>query len=120
MKPTVWNRVCSVTGEGMNAGWLITITGDYVKYERDAIAYCESQGVSFADTHYHEFVHYTQFENEIPSFVEFQGKFYTVSDDIESIEQYAKKLNKAEKMEIKYGTTLEELYAEWVYINSDS
>jgi hypothetical protein len=55
-----------------------------------------------------------------PTSVEFQGKIYPVSNEIYSIEEYAKKLNKAEKMEIKYGTTLEDLYAEWVYINSDS
>jgi hypothetical protein len=64
-------------------------------------------------------LHYDNNSNK-PTSVEFQGKIYAVSNEINTIEEYAKKLNKEEKLELKYGTTIEELYAEWVYINSDS
>ena len=44
---TLYRRRCSVTGEGMNSGWLFESDGSTIKYKRDVIA--ELRGPDWAD-----------------------------------------------------------------------
>jgi hypothetical protein len=36
-------RACSITGEGMNEGWVVSGGEMYIKYEEDAIAFCRDE-----------------------------------------------------------------------------
>lgn len=36
-------RACSITGEGMNEGWVVSGGETYIKYEEDAIAFCRTE-----------------------------------------------------------------------------
>jgi len=41
---TEYCRKCSVTGEGMDEGWVTTNSDEYFKYEKDALAWCIKNG----------------------------------------------------------------------------
>ena len=58
-------RQCSITGEGMNEGWVGGFFGGmYFKYEQDALKWCQSKGYKDIDDAYdNEALYYTEWED---------------------------------------------------------
>jgi hypothetical protein len=52
MKKFKFARICDVTGEGMNEGWVINGGVMYIKYEADALAHAKEQGYDSIDAMY--------------------------------------------------------------------
>ena len=58
-------RLCSVTGEGMNDGWVVDTELKYFKYEADALAYAIKLGyTNIEDAFDHDVMYYTEWEIE--------------------------------------------------------
>ena len=58
-------RKCSLTGEGMNKGWVISDGDDYAKYEEGAVELVERMGYNSIQEAYDDnFVYYTTWEDE--------------------------------------------------------
>lgn len=58
-------RQCSITGEGMNEGWVVNDGEMYFKYEDDANQWCIGQGYRDIDDAYTDDVcYYTEWEIE--------------------------------------------------------
>lgn len=61
----LYARVCSVTGEGMNDGWVVEEELKYFKYEADALAYAIKLGyTNIEDAFDHDVMYYTDWEIE--------------------------------------------------------
>ena len=75
-----WMRVCSITGEGMNEGWITEDYATYFKYETDALKWCKEQGYETIDDAYDaDMIYWTNWEEEPddwPTAVEWDGRVY--------------------------------------------
>lgn len=61
----VFARKCSVTGEGMNSGWIVNDGDYYFKNEKDALAHAISMGYESLDEAYeNEEFYYTEWTDE--------------------------------------------------------
>lgn len=64
-EPILWARKCSVTGEGMNEGWVVLDGEEYFKNESDAIAWANDNGYdSLEDAYKSEAMYWTAWEDE--------------------------------------------------------
>ncbi len=58
-----FKRICSITNEGMNQGWVINDGEMYIKYERDAISIAQKAGYdSLQDAFDKGYIFYTEWE----------------------------------------------------------
>jgi hypothetical protein len=58
-------RQCSVTGEGMNEGWVTDSGNEYFKYEEDALAWCNTHGYnSINEAYENDFIYWTEWYDE--------------------------------------------------------
>lgn len=58
-----WARNCSITGEGMNQGWVGDDGCFYFKYEKDAHKWCVSRGYRDIDDAYaDDVIYYTEWD----------------------------------------------------------
>jgi hypothetical protein len=57
-------RECSITGEGMNQGWVGDDGCVYFKYEKDALQWCIGRGYRDIDDAYvDDVIYYTEWED---------------------------------------------------------
>ena len=62
-----WARSCSITGEGMNQGWVGDDGCVYFKYEKDARKWCVGRGYRDIDDAYaDDVIYYTEWEEFEP------------------------------------------------------
>lgn len=62
-----WARSCSITGQGMNQGWVGDDGCMYFKYEKDAYKWCVSRGYRDIDDAYaDDVIYYTEWEDVEP------------------------------------------------------
>jgi hypothetical protein len=60
-----WARSCSVTGEGMNEGWVGNDGEVYFKYGHDALQWCIDRGYRDVDDAYaDDVIYWTEWEDE--------------------------------------------------------
>ncbi len=78
-------RKCSVTGEGMNEGWVTDSGSEYFKYEEDALAWCNTHGYNSVNEAYeNDFIYWTEWydENcEDYQYIMMDGKLVDIEDD---------------------------------------
>lgn len=61
LKCPIFARRCSITGEGMNEGWVVDGGEEYFKYEVHALAWCKEMGYdSIEDAYKSEDFYYTE------------------------------------------------------------
>ncbi len=73
---TLYARICTATGEGMNEGWLFDADLKYFKYEADARAYALELGYkSLDDAYEHDAMYYTEWE------IENEMYYYAIDED---------------------------------------
>ena len=62
---TKFARKCSVTGEGMNQGWVIEDGWAYVKYEKDILKLLIEMGYkSIEDAQERDYCYWTEWEDD--------------------------------------------------------
>ena len=58
-------RKCSVTGEGMDEGWVTENTDEYFKYEQDALKWCKQNGYkSIKKAYKEEAIYWTEWQED--------------------------------------------------------
>jgi hypothetical protein len=74
-----WMRVCSITHEGMNAGWVTEDAGKYFKNIKDAVEWSIAAGyANYEDAYADDAIYWTDWadSDDEPQAVEFNGKMY--------------------------------------------
>lgn len=76
-------RKCSVTGEGMNEGWIANEGEEYFKYEEDALAWCKENGYKTIKKAYEEdVIYWTEWDaNEDHEYIVRNGKLVEVEEE---------------------------------------
>lgn len=57
-------RVCDVTGEGMNEGWVVNDGWMYIKYEEHAIAHAKKNECDLKEAYDTGFMYWTEWDPE--------------------------------------------------------
>jgi hypothetical protein len=75
-----WMRVCSITGEGMNDGWISGDRSTYFKYETDALKWCNDQGYeTILDAYDAEMIEWSNWlddPHDWATAIEYDGRMY--------------------------------------------
>ena len=70
---TFYARVCDVTNEGMNEGWVFGDGEGYFKYEKDALEWAIANGYADLDEAYEDdAIYWTEWEDDF-AYVEIDG-----------------------------------------------
>jgi hypothetical protein len=78
-------RVCSVTGEGMNEGWVVGDGEEYFKYEVDALEWCKKNGYKTVKKAYEEeVVYWTEWEEDY-QYIMKDGKWVDMEEEQEDL-----------------------------------
>lgn len=79
---TTYVRKCSVSGRGMNKGYVVNEGNKYISSEKDALKWCRDNGYPSLDEAYKkEVIYYTEWE-DLEEEINKQGYYYT-ADGVE-------------------------------------